>query len=265
MAGDDTDTNPLCRFPKNRSSNPYYLGSQDGPGAKISNIELRHDNYDVWHMSMKMSLKSRRKFGFVDGTIEKPTKESDLENWEAVHCTLVQWIRITISPSLLDNVTYGYDASILWAELESQFAVVDGMKIHNLKTQLKNFKQTKGMTVTSYFGKLKSLWDSLAVHEPPFSCKCNKCECDIGKAAIKRLDNERLHQFFMGLDATLYGNIRSQQFQLDPLPTLNRAYNIVLQEERLRSEYIRMCRCRCICLCLTPMTILLCGLAGHAR
>ncbi|XP_074315329.1 uncharacterized protein LOC141651520 [Silene latifolia] len=182
MAGDDTDTNPPVVFPRIDPSNPYYLGSQDGPGAKISNIELRHDNYDVWHMSMKMSLKSRRKFGFVDGTIEKPTKESDLENWEAVHCTLVQWIRNTISPSLLDNVTYGYDASILWAELESQFAVVDGMKIHNLKTQLKNFKQTK--------------------------------------------------------DATLYGNIRSQQFQLDPLPTLNRAYNIVLQEERLRSESV---------------------------
>ncbi|XP_074299960.1 uncharacterized protein LOC141631152 [Silene latifolia] len=236
MAGDDTNT--TVSFPRIDPSSPYYLGSQDGPGAKISNIELRHDNYDAWQMSMKMSLKSRRKFGFVDGTIKKPTTQFDLENWEAVHCTIVQWIRNTISPSLLDNVTYGYDASILWAELESQFAVVDGTKIHNLKTQLKDLKQTKGMSVTTYYGKLKSIWDSLAVHEPPFSCKCNKCECDIGKAAIQRLDNEKLHQFFMGLDTTLYGNIRSQQFQLDPLPTLNGAYNIVLQEERLRSESI---------------------------
>ncbi|XP_074276256.1 uncharacterized protein LOC141600007 [Silene latifolia] len=236
MAGDDTNT--TVSFPRIDPSSPYYLGSQDGPGAKISNIELRHDNYDAWQMSMKMSLKSRRKFGFVDGTIKKPTTQFDLENWEAVHCTIVQWIRNTISPSLLDNVTYGYDASVLWAELESQFAVVDGTKIHNLKTQLKDLKQTKGMSVTTYYGKLKSIWDSLAVHEPPFSCKCNKCECDIGKAAIQRLDNEKLHQFFMGLDTTLYGNIRSQQFQLDPLPTLNRAYNIVLQEERLRSESI---------------------------
>ncbi|KAH9625976.1 hypothetical protein KSS87_022376, partial [Heliosperma pusillum] len=39
----------------------------------------------------------------------------------------------------------------------------------------------------------------------------------------------------MGLDPTLYGNIRSQQFQLDPLPTLSRAYHAVLQEERLRA------------------------------
>ncbi|XP_074270769.1 uncharacterized protein LOC141594670 [Silene latifolia] len=91
------------------------------------------------------------------------------------------------------------------------------------------------MTVTSYYGKLRSLWDSLVVHEPPFACKCGKCDCGIGPAAIKRLDNERLHQIFMGLDPSLYGHIRSQQFQQDPLPTLNRAYNIVLQEERLRT------------------------------
>ncbi|XP_074306584.1 uncharacterized protein LOC141641836 [Silene latifolia] len=235
MTGKDAST---PEFPKIDPSSPYYLGSHDGPGAKISTVTLRRDNYDDWKQSMKMSLKSRRKFGFVDGTIKKPTTQFDLENWEVVHCTLVQWIRNTIDSDILEAISYVDDASILWAELESQFAVVDGTKIHSLKTQLHNCKQTKGMSVTTYYGKLKSLWDALLVHEPLFSCKCNKCDCQIGQAAIKRLDNERLHQFFMGLDATLYGNIRSQQFQLDPLPTLNRAYNLVLQEERLRSEVV---------------------------
>ncbi|KAK9665342.1 hypothetical protein RND81_14G105800 [Saponaria officinalis] len=38
----------------------------------------------------------------------------------------------------------------------------------------------------------------------------------------------------MGLDDTLYGAVRSQQLFLTPLTTLNRAYHVVLQEERLR-------------------------------
>ncbi|KAL9226205.1 hypothetical protein vseg_002043 [Gypsophila vaccaria] len=38
----------------------------------------------------------------------------------------------------------------------------------------------------------------------------------------------------MGLDNTLHGTVRSQQLMLDLLPTLNRAYHVVLQEERLR-------------------------------
>ncbi|XP_074283919.1 uncharacterized protein LOC141608467 [Silene latifolia] len=179
-----------------------------------------------------MSLKSRRKFGFVDGSIKKPTNKFDLDNWEVVHSTLVQWIRNMIDPSVLDTVSYVADAAVLWAELKAQFDVVDGTKIHSLKTQL----QIKGMDVTSYYGKMKTIWDNLVVHEPPFACKCGKCECEIGPAALQRLDNERLHQFFMGLDATLYGNVRSQQFQLDPLPSLSRAYNVVLQQERLREE-----------------------------
>ncbi|XP_074298305.1 uncharacterized protein LOC141629160 [Silene latifolia] len=94
------------------------------------------------------------------------------------------------------------------------------------------------MDVTTYFGKLKSLWDSIAKHEPPFMCRCGKCECEIGPKALQRQDNERLHQFFIGLDPTLYGNIRSSQLQLDSLPTLSRAYNLVLQEERLRAETV---------------------------
>ncbi|XP_074266402.1 uncharacterized protein LOC141589669 [Silene latifolia] len=183
-----------------------------------------------------MSLKSRRKFGFIDGTIKKPTDLVLLENWEVVHCTIVQWIHNTIDESLLETISYVEDAFVLWNDLAAQFSVVDGTVIHNLKTQLKNCVQTKGMDVTTYYGKLKSLWDSLVVHEPPFACKCGDCKCNIGPDAIKRLDNERLHQFFMGLDSTLYGKIRSQQFQLEPLPSLNRAYHAVLQEERLRSS-----------------------------
>ncbi|XP_074270794.1 uncharacterized protein LOC141594693 [Silene latifolia] len=232
--GDKLDS--TVEFPKIDPSSPYYLGSQDGPGAKISHIMLRRDNYHDWQHSMTMSLKARRKFGFIDGSIKKPTSKFDLDNWEAVHCTLVQWLRNTIDPSILDNVSYVTDASVLWAELKEQFDVVDGTKIHGLKTQLNNCKQTKGMDVTTYYGKLKTLWDSIIMHEPPFACKCGKCECDIGSAALKRLDNERLHQFFMGLDYSLYGSVRSQQFQLDPLPSLSRAYSVVVQQERLKTE-----------------------------
>ncbi|XP_074278411.1 uncharacterized protein LOC141602001 [Silene latifolia] len=232
--GDKLDS--TVEFPKIDPSSPYYLGSQDGPGAKISHIMLRRDNYHDWQHSMTMSLKAQRKFGFIDGSIKKPTSKFDLDNWEAVRCTLVEWLRNTIDPSILDNVSYVADASVLWLEIKEQFDVIDDTKIHGLKTQLHNCKQIKAMDVTTYYGKLTSLWDALIVHEPPFACKCGKCECEIGPAALKRLDNERLHQFFMGLDSSLYGGVRSQQFQLDPLPSLSRAYSVVVQQERLRSD-----------------------------
>ncbi|XP_074302689.1 uncharacterized protein LOC141634399 [Silene latifolia] len=215
---------------------PFFLSNSDIPGIEISLVLLTSNNYEYWSHSMRMSLKSRRKFGFCDGCVKKSTDTSMLEQWEVVNCTIVQWLRNTIDPTFLESVPYVEEAAALWNDLEERFAIVDGMSIHALKTELDNCKQMKGMSVTTYYGKLKILWDALAICEPPFTCKCGRCLCDISVQAVKRLDNKRLHQFFMGLDSTLYGNLRTQQFQLEPLPTINHGYHVALQVECLLGE-----------------------------
>ncbi|XP_074297485.1 uncharacterized protein LOC141628213 [Silene latifolia] len=174
---------------------------------------------------MRMSLKSRRKFGFCDESIKEPTDAKLLDQWVVVNCTLVQWIRTMSDDSVLTSVPYVEEVAVLWKELEERFAVVDGTSIHSLKYDLGNCKQLKDMSVIDYYGKLKTLWDALAIYEPPFACKCGRCLCDISTKAVQRQDNEKLHQFFMGLDHSLYGTLHNQQFQLDPLPSLNRGYH----------------------------------------
>ncbi|XP_074266164.1 uncharacterized protein LOC141588631 [Silene latifolia] len=157
VGGDDSNT------PKQKIDplSPFSLHNQEGPGQSISHIKLRSDNYEEWSRSMRRSLKSRRKFGFCDGTIAKPTNEFLLGQWKVVHCTVVQWILNFIDPFLLDSVSDTEDARVLWLELADQYAVVDGAKIFNLKTQLHECRQTKGMSVTTYYGNLKSLWDAI--------------------------------------------------------------------------------------------------------
>ncbi|KAL2901666.1 Catechol 1 2-dioxygenase [Bienertia sinuspersici] len=49
---------------------------------------------------MWLSLKSRRKYGFIDGTISKPTNQAKLEDWHCVQSILVQWIVMTIDSSI---------------------------------------------------------------------------------------------------------------------------------------------------------------------
>ncbi|XP_074293989.1 uncharacterized protein LOC141621241 [Silene latifolia] len=233
MTGGDATSQSGNTTPRIDPLSPFYLGSGDLPNLKLSTVLLNTYNYDDWSRSMRMTLKSRRKFGFCDRTVEKPTDNFLLGQWEVIHCTIVSWLRATIDPSVLESVPYVEDAAAMWGDLAERFAVVDGTSIHTLKSDLSDCRQKKGMSVTEYYGKLKSIWDAISIHEPPFACKCGKCTCDIATKAIKRLDNERLHQFFMGLDRSLYGPIRNQQFQLVPLPSLNRGYHVVLQAERL--------------------------------
>ncbi|XP_074271447.1 uncharacterized protein LOC141595383 [Silene latifolia] len=211
---------------------PLSLVYQEGPGQSITHVHLRSDNYEDWSRSMRTSLKSRRKYSFCDGSITKPTDDFLLQQWEVVHCTIVQWIMNFVDDAVKPSVSHTENARDLWLDLEEQFRVVDGSRIHALKAQLHDCRQTKGMSVTSYFGDLKVLWDAISTVEPPFACKCGHCTCDIAKQALARQDSEKVHKFLMGLYSTLYRTIRSQQLALDPLPSLNRLYHLVLQEER---------------------------------
>ncbi|XP_074318034.1 uncharacterized protein LOC141654819 [Silene latifolia] len=140
----------------------------------------------------------------------------------------------TIDPSIKHGISYFEDAQSLWDDLAERFSTVDGSKIHALKSELHDCKQAKGMSVTTYFGNLKVLWDALKKSRTPFACKCGRCTCGIAKDALARQDTERLHKFLMGLDRSVYSNLRSQLLSLETLPTLNRAFQLTLQEERLQ-------------------------------
>ena len=45
------------------------------------------------------------------------------------------------------------------------------------------------------------------------------------------VNEEKTHQFLMGLDDDSFGHIRSQILALEPLPSLDRIFNLVQQEE----------------------------------
>ena len=49
---------------------------------------------------------------------------------------------------------------------------------------------------------------------------------------MKSREDEKAHQFLMGLDDTTFGTMRSSILALDPLPNLGKIYAMVTQEER---------------------------------
>ena len=87
------------------------------------------------------------------------------------------------------------------------------------------------MSIVNYYGKLKHLWDELANYDQMPTCKCGKCECDLGSMLEKKREEERVHTFLMGLDETVYDTVRSNLLAQDPLPNMNKVYSILIQEE----------------------------------
>lgn len=88
--------------------------------------------------------------------------------------TLVSWITNTIDPEVSLTLSYYDNAKNLWDDLHERYFVVNGTRIQQLKPEIIRCEQSKTMHVATYFGKLKVLWDELALHEPLLLCKCGE-------------------------------------------------------------------------------------------
>lgn len=213
-----------------KTQSPFYLGSGDQPGNYITNAILKGDNFVAWSRSIKLDLKSRRKFGFIGGTITKPTDPAKLSDWDAVNSMVVSWLTHTIDSKVASSIPYHEEARPLWLK----YMKANGPRIQQLRAAITNCKQTKGMSIDDYYNRLMDLWDDLSRLKPLHSCTCGNCSCDLaGKFACDH-DEERFHQFLIGVDDDLYSALRTNLLSQKPPATLDDAYQAFIQEENSR-------------------------------
>lgn len=208
-----------------RTISPYDLTSTDNPGTVISKPLLRGPNYDEWANSLRLALKARKKFGFVDGTIPQPPEDDpDFEDWIANNALLVSWIKLTIEEKLTSSLSHINDSHELWIHIQKRFGVKNGQRVQRLKSELANCRQ-KGFAIEAYYGKLTQLWASLADYQ-----KAKTME-----EVRKEREEDKLHQFLMGLDDTLYGAVKSNLLSRIPLPSLEEVYNALTLDEESKN------------------------------
>ena len=86
----------------------------------------------------------------------------------------------------------------------------------------------------AYYGRLKKLWDDLNDYDPMPTCSCNGCKCNFATRLQQLQEEERVHQFLMGLDESSYSNVRSNIIASDPLPNLHKVYSQVTEQEQVQ-------------------------------
>ncbi|CAH9143770.1 unnamed protein product [Cuscuta epithymum] len=181
MAAGDNDEAGGTGQSRTDHTSPFYLGPQDRPGDFITPVRLTGDNYDAWANAVRLSLRTCRKYVFVDGTITGPVAPWTQEDWLTIQYMIVSWLLNTISPEVKCTLSQYEDPRVLWNDLQERYSAVDGPKIPQVKTDLAKCTQTRGMNVGSYYAKLKILWDELNNYEPIITCTCGNCKCDVAK------------------------------------------------------------------------------------
>ncbi|ESQ28647.1 hypothetical protein EUTSA_v10019629mg, partial [Eutrema salsugineum] len=188
---------------------PYTIQQGEHSDQVLTPILLDGANYEQWSKLMVNVLRTKRKLGFLDGTLKRPENGTDgVERWDMVNSMMIGWLYASVEPQLHSVISLVDDVSVMWASIKNWFSVSDGTREHQLHEDIQKCKQD-GQTVEDYYGKLMVLWDALANLDKGFTCCCKKTSCASMVEYNKKRDGVRIHQFLMGLDSQQFRTTRS--------------------------------------------------------
>ncbi|KAF7821968.1 uncharacterized protein G2W53_027423 [Senna tora] len=208
---------------------PWSLSNSDQPSMILVTSPLVGSNFVSWSLSIKTAIEAKEKLGFIDGTIKEPADESEHKKWKPVDSMVKAWVRNSIEQNLAETFMFYRTSRELWLQIEERYGVRSGPKFYQLQQELASLKQGSD-SVTAYYNKIHRYWDELYRLRPTSRCYCGKCTCEFNKKLNNLEADTRLVQFLMGLNQP-FEVIRSQILSLDPLPSVNKAFGLVVNVE----------------------------------
>ncbi|XP_075659220.1 uncharacterized protein LOC142629121 [Castanea sativa] len=218
---DDVNANP---------SSPYFI--PQSYVILVSQPLIGPENYLSWSRAVLLSLSGRNKFGFLDGSISTSDLSHPLYHaWHIANTTIISWMVNSLSEDLATSVMYIHTARDLWIDMHNRFSQPNVPRFFEIQKEISKFSQGS-LSVSSYFTKFKILWDEL-VHYQSFSACTRVCTCGSQRNQLTTQQRDQVFHFLMGLNDS-YSTITSQILITKPLPVLNKAYSLILQEEKRR-------------------------------
>ncbi|XP_049342649.1 uncharacterized protein LOC125806940 [Solanum verrucosum] len=207
-------------------NHPLFLSPTDVSGVSLISFQLLGiENYTLWNRSITLALLGRNKIGLVDGSCRNEVYGEELwGQWERVNAIVLSWLMNSVSKSLLSGVAFASSALQVWNDLKERFDRVDGSRTYSLHKDIVTMQQGTN-SVSEYYTRLKTLWDESELLVPAPCCNCDK-----SKGFVAHMNRQKLYQFLMGLNES-FQQARSQILMLNPLPTINHAYAMIVGDE----------------------------------
>ncbi|XP_071737238.1 uncharacterized protein [Rutidosis leptorrhynchoides] len=204
--------------------NPLFLHPSDGPGSLSIQEKLTGaQNYRSWRQSMEIALSTKRKIGFVIGTIVRVDKDPiKAEMWDTCNNMVISWIMNSVSESIVKSIMFVGTASEIWTQLEKRFALSNGSQKYKLHKDTYANEQL-GNPVSDYYTRFKCIWEEIdSLSELPRIANVTAEITTFLAALNKQKEEEHLFQFLNGLDDK-FSALRSQLLLMTPLPTVETA------------------------------------------
>ncbi|XP_010424302.1 PREDICTED: uncharacterized protein LOC104709375 [Camelina sativa] len=210
----------------NPAPSPFSMHSANHPGLILIAIRLDGTNYDDWDATMRIALDSKRKLGFIDGSLPRPDEsDSSFPLWSCCNNMVKSWLLNSVSPEIYRSILRMKDASDIWRDLYSRFHMSNLPRTFNITQEIQDLRQGS-MSLMAYYTKLKTLWSTLEtteeINEP---CICGKVD-----RLQQKAERAKIVKFLAGLNES-YATIRRQIIMKKVLPSLAEVYKILDQDD----------------------------------
>ncbi|XP_070049483.1 uncharacterized protein [Nicotiana tomentosiformis] len=152
-------------------NHPLFLRDSDAPSTSLISLKLTGlENYALWSRTMRVALLLKNKLS-------------------------------TVASELVPSIMYASSLNEAWDEFKERFDKDNLTRIYQLWTEIASLKQGTE-SVTSYFSKMKNLWDELDILAPLPSCDCEESgpmwsiKYSSQKSATRKLSHRRTVQTF---------------------------------------------------------------------
>lgn len=105
------------------SSSVYFLHPSNYSSIKRVSTPFDGIGFSAWKRSMLISLISKNKKCFINGSLNKPfINSSELKAWKRCNTMVIGWLKSSLDHSVAKSVMYHNDARDIWKNLEDRFS-----------------------------------------------------------------------------------------------------------------------------------------------
>ncbi|KAJ1429706.1 Retrotransposon gag domain [Sesbania bispinosa] len=121
---------------------------------------------------MLAALSMKNKIPFIDGSLPKPAAtDPTYDAWTRGNNVVIYWLYNSVSKDIITSILFTNTAKEICDDLKTKFSRKNGPRIFQLRRQLTSLQQGTG-DVSTYYTKLKSIWEELSGYKPSFPCTC---------------------------------------------------------------------------------------------
>jgi hypothetical protein len=155
------------------------------------NVKLDGKNYFLWASYVKNFLEGQELWGYIDGSITKPTAGSTSSKWTTNNAKIKTWLMESVEASIAINLSPLQNAKDMWDFLARIYRVTNKARLYQLEKDLNSLSQGS-KSIQEFYSTMMLLWNEM-----------DMMDTDIAEAAlttiVKMRQSSRMRHFLMKL------------------------------------------------------------------